>query len=120
MEPTTDHIEFKTANGFKFKIRATANRKDQSELNIAMGEDVRIEDGKTIRPNLLKLCPWLIKRFVIGWSEGTQGNGTDILNALYDQPADPKEDVIIVLGTHIFLSVKGLTVTKEDEHKKKG
>lgn len=120
MQPNNSEIEYKSRIGITFKIRAEATRRDQSQMNITMSDGVGIEDGKVIRANPLRIYPWIIERFVTGWSGGQQNNGRDILNAIYDQPADPVEDLILVLGSFILNHVKGLTVTIADEHKKKG
>ena len=88
-------------------------------MNIAMGEHASLEDGKYIRTNFLALMPWLFETFIIGWSGGEQKTGRDLLNAIYDQPADPQEDIIMVVGSYIFNHVKGLGAKAEDEDKKK-
>jgi hypothetical protein len=121
MEPkSSEHIEYKAAHGVTFKIRGSATRRDQSQMNLAISDGVGIEEGKIIRGNPLRVYPWLIERFVIGWSGGPQSNGREILNALYEEPADPKEDLVMVLGAYILNHVKGLSVGPDDESKKKG
>lgn len=113
-------IEYKSKDGIEFSIRAQATRRDQSQMNIAMGSQTTVEDGKVIRTNFMALCPWLFETFVMGWTGGPEKNGKDILKSVYDQPADPTEDLVMVVGSYIFNHVKGLIVTAEDEHKKKG
>lgn len=114
-----ESIEYKSKDGITFTIRAHATRRDQSQMNIAMGAQTSVEDGKTIKTNFLALFPWLFETFVVSWSCGPEKTGRDILKAVYEQPADPTEDLIMVIGGYIFNHVKGLTVTKDDEHKKK-
>jgi hypothetical protein len=113
-------IEYKSKDGIEFKIRGHATRRDQSQMNIAMGGQTTIEDGKVIRTNVLALFPWLFETFVVGWSGGVEKTGRDILNAIYAQPADPTEDLVMVVGSYIFNHVQGLTLKAEDEAKKKG
>ena len=113
-------IEYKAKSGAVFTIRAVATRRDQSDMNIAMAEgSVDIEGGK-IMTSPLKMMPWLVERFVVKCSECTGLTGQEILKHVYDQPADPQEDLIMVLGAYIFNHVKGLQHKKEDEGKKKG
>lgn len=113
-------IEYKSKDGIEFTIRAAATRRDQSLLNIAMGENTIVEEGKQIRTNFLKLFPWLFEVFVVGWNGGPERTGREILKVIYEQPADPTEDLIMVVGSYIYNHVKGLSVTQEDHAKKKG
>ena len=106
--------------GYKFTARARAKRRDQNDLNVAMAKSAGIEDGKLIRTSPLEIYPWLVSRFVVGWSGGSQTHGKDILNVLYDQDATPGEDLILVLGAWIFNHVEGLMAKPGDELKKNG
>lgn len=120
MQPNnSDQIEYKTTNGWTFHIRAKANRRDQSEANIALGSATKIEDGKFISVNVLQAYPLFFKQFVVAWSEGPQKTGNEILNAVYAMPADPTEDVIMVIGSFIYNHVEGLTIKEKDLDKKK-
>ena len=115
----TDTIEFKANNGTTFTIRAQATRGDQYEMHASMSEGAEFVDGRIINTTPGKLYPWLIKRFVVGWSGGKENNGQAILDALFSQPAEADEDLILVLGAHILVSVKGLS-NQSAESKKKG
>lgn len=110
-------LEYKSKDGTTFTFRAEATKRDKSDLNVFTGEHTRVIDGKEIRVNISALFPWMFERFVVGWSGGAQVNGAAILNALYDQPADPEEDPIMVVGAYIYNHVTGLQ--KTDESKKK-
>lgn len=104
-------LEFTSKDGRKFSIRGDATRGDLYEMHSAMANGVEIENGKIIRTNSSKLYPWLIERFVEG--------GKKTLDDLMNEPADPAEDLIMVLGAFVFNHVKGLTVSAESEGKKK-
>lgn len=120
MQPnSSEQIEVKTQNGWIFKIRGQANVRDQSRLNIEMADATTFEDGKIIRVNILKAFPWMFRQFVVGWDQGDQTSGESILNVIYAKPADPTEDVVMVVGAYIYNHVKGLKVTEEDAQKKK-
>lgn len=97
-----------THKDLTFTIRGMATRGDQYEMHAIMGEGVQIKDGKVIKVSSLKLYPWLIERFVTGWSEKTPFS----MQALMGQPADPGEDLIIILGSFI-LNHTGIAVTQE-------
>lgn len=121
MKPNeSDHLEYKSKVGITFRIRADATRRDQSQMNIAMADSAVVENGRVIHTNVLRLFPWLIETFVAGWSGGEHKTGKEILNSLYAQPADPAEDLVMVLGSYILNHVKGLVSSPEDEAKKKG
>lgn len=95
--------------GITFHIRRQATRRDQYEMHAIMAGDVGIKDGKTIMVKGEKLHPWLIERFVTGWTGPAEEWS---LEALYNQPADPGEDLILTLGSFI-LNHCGLVVTRE-------
>ena len=119
MQPNNSELKYESKDKVLFIIREQATRRDQSEMNIAMGAQTSVEDGKTIKTNFLALFPWLFERFVIGWSGGNEKTGREILNRIYEQPADPVEDLVMVTGSYIFNHVKGLTHHAEDQSKKK-
>lgn len=113
----TDTVEFKSQGGMTFTIIGKATRRDKYEMNSAMAEGTVSKDGKTIETKPGRLYPWLIQRFVVSCDQ-IPGNGTEVLKILYDQDSDPEEDIIMALGSHILLNVKGLVSTKDDELKK--
>lgn len=120
MQPNNSELSYDSKDHVLFMIRSTATRRDQSDMNIAMGSLTQITDGQVIKTNFIALFPWLFERFVIGWSGGPEIKGKDILNRIYDQPADPTEDLIMVVGSYILNHVKGLISNDDDESKKKG
>lgn len=89
-------------NGVTFHIRGAATRGDQYEMHAAMAEGTEIRDGRVIKTSASRLYPWLIARFVTGWSETQETNGAKILEAIMAQPATPGEDLILVLGAFIL------------------
>lgn len=99
-----------------FHIRSKATRRDQYEMHSTMADSVEIQDGKTITASASKLYPWLIERFVTGW-EGPKEPWS--LEALYSQPAEPGEDLILVLGSYI-LNHCGLVLSEGQVERKNG
>lgn len=111
-----DVIDYKSKDGIIFQIRGEATRGDQMQMKVASGESSKLaEDGKSVHVNAMALYPWLVKRFVTGWSQKEAWS----YEALEAMPADPTEDLIFVLGSFILNHVKGLTQTAEAESKKK-
>ena len=114
----TEELQYKSGTRV-FIIRAQATRGDKYQMGAAMADGMEFSDnGKTIKADPGKLYPWLIQRFVVSCNE-ISGYGPDILARLMDEPADPKEDLILVLGAFIFNHVKGLNPQPTDEGKKK-
>jgi hypothetical protein len=114
----TNEIEY-TSGTRVFRIRAQATRGDKYQMGASMTEGAEIgTDGKSIKANPGLLYPWLIQRFVISCNE-ISGNGQDILKRLMEEPADPNEDLILILGAFIFNHVTGLAAKPSDEGKKK-
>lgn len=94
--------------GVTFTIRGTATRGDQYEMHAAMADATKVLDGRVIETKAAKLYPWLVERFVTGWSLEEPFS----MKALLEQPADPGEDLIIALGSHILLHT-GMVPTQE-------
>ncbi len=107
------HLTFKWKD-LTFHIRSKATRRDQYEMHATMADAVDLKDGRTIVAKASLLHPWLIERFVTGW-EGPKEPWS--LDALYNQPADPGEDLILVLGSYI-LNHCGLVVSAEQAERK--
>jgi len=108
-------LEFKWRD-VTFHIRGRATRRDQYEMHATMADGVEIQDGRVIKAKASALYPWLIDRFVTGWTGPAEKWS---LEALYSQPADPGEDLILVLGSYI-LNHCGLTVSQEQAALKNG
>lgn len=103
-----------------FRIRERATRGDQYDMNAAMLEGTEVKDGRVIRTNAARLFPWLIERFVMGWSgvhEGGKPAEWSLAN-LRALPAEPGEDLIMVLGSYI-LNHTGIVPEQEHEDRKK-
>lgn len=105
-----EHQRWTSKDGVTFTFRAAATRGDQSDMHMAMAEGMTVLDGKVIPASPLNLYPWIIKRFVTGWSLEEPWS----YDALCSQPADPTEDLIMVLGAYVFNHVRGLTVTAKE------
>lgn len=116
--PLTDSFEYVSKDGRHFSIRGIATRGDKYKMNTAMAEGTVSANGKEITTSPGKLYPWLIEHFVVSCKE-ISGYGKDILDHLMEEPSDPEEDLIMVLGAHILTHVKGLITLKEDGSKKK-
>ena len=115
----TNESEFTTPSGVTFKFRNRATRGDKYEMNSEMAEGKVSEDGKVIKAPPGRLYPYLIKRYVTGWNRGTETSGKVIFDILYAEDADPKEDLIMVIGAHLLMNIKGLVAAQGDDVKKK-
>lgn len=98
-----------THGSITFHIRGRATRRDQYDMHVAMADGVEIQDGKVIKTHTGVLYPWLIERFVTGWTGPAEKWS---MAALYEQPAEPGEDLILGLGAFIFNHV-GLVLSQE-------
>ncbi len=92
-----------------FHIRSRATRRDQYDMHAAMADGTEIQDGKIIKTHAGVLYPWLIERFVTGWTGPAEKWS---MEALYNQPAEPGEDLILGLGAFI-LNHSGLVLSQE-------
>ena len=115
-QQSADLLEYTSSEGIVFKIRPQATRGDQHAMTAELMENSVIENGVVIKTRPSIMFPWLIKRFVVDWVNAGRKWSYEALEAL---PADPGEDLIMVLGAYILNHVKGLSVQKEDESKKK-
>lgn len=116
----TQELEFKWKD-VTFKIKAKATRGDQYEMHASMAGDVSVEDGKIIKAKPSHLFPWLIEHFVTGWHGVVDEHGKPVpwaLKNLYDLPAEPGEDLILILGSYI-LNHTGVAPAREADERKK-
>lgn len=102
-----------------FKLRAKATTGDKYALSERFA-DARDKDG-VVQPSKAQAFPFLIERFVVSWSGVTDAHGHPVpwsMEAFYQLPADPSQDIITLLGAYIF-NHTGLAEAAEDAPKKK-
>lgn len=117
---STETAEFKWKD-VTFKFRAKATRGDQYEMHAAMAGSVGIEDGRLIKVKPGVLYPWVVERFVTDWNGVVDEHGKPVawsIKNLLDLPAEPGEDLVLILGAHIF-NHTGLIPSEADEARKK-
>lgn len=102
-----------------FYIRSQATAGDKHEMVVKMTRESEIDKDGKITGKRSDNFPFIIERFVEKWEGVTYENGIAIpwsIENLYKLPADPKEDIVILLGSYIF-NHTGLAPV--DEGKKK-
>jgi len=105
-----------------FKIRSKATTGDKHKIVEAVSEMTELRKNGSFNTEIVKIAPLLVSMFVIGWSGVVDGNGDEIswsLENLYALPSDPKEDIVLTLGTFIMNNTdaiidKNATVKKKD------
>src|SRR6266478_5407780 len=95
------HLEF-IWKDVTFFIRPIATAGDKHEMTMRFSDGVE-KDG-TYKASKSDVYPWIIERFVTGWQGVTNGARHEVpwsIAAYRDLPADPEQDLTLILGSYI-------------------